>query len=80
MRDGAVCSDMFRNSLDFITLKKEKNIPTDNDGVFACDETVWGNHLLRLVADHAELAGLRVNLKTETIYKSVFEKLRYDRL
>lgn len=50
---------------------------TDNDGVFTCDETIWGKHLFRIVADHAELLGLRIGFNPEMIYREIAERAKY---
>jgi len=68
---------MLKNSQEFIKLNKEKEFPTDNDGVFIPEETVWGTHLARLVGDHSELAGLRINLNPEANYRTILEKTKY---
>ena len=80
MRDAKASSDMLKQSNSFIRLSKEEHFSTEKDGVFTTEETVWGTHVLRLVADHTELVGLRVGLNPESVYRHAFEKLKYTKI
>lgn len=76
MREGKQCSELFINTQNWIHVKKEANFPTDNDGVFALEEAVWGKHLMNIVGDHAEIAGQRVGFNVDTVYRNVLEKVQ----
>jgi len=75
LREGRQCSELFIKTQNYIHVKKERNFPSDNDGVFALDEAVWGKHLMNIVGDHAEIAGLRVGFNIDTVYRNIFDKV-----
>jgi hypothetical protein len=64
-----------RYTQNYIVLNREKGVKSDNDGVFASEETKWANHILTFNADHAELAGIRLNYDCKPIYTRICQAL-----
>jgi hypothetical protein len=71
------CSDILRNVQSFIALNRTKGMKSDNDGVFALDETTWGKNRMIFNADHFELIGLRSNFDCKTIYKKIYQSIEH---